>query len=496
MANIDRNSAIPIYYQLKQNLKGQIESGELRPGDQLPTEAELCERLSISRAPVRQAMAELAREGLIYRRAGAGSFVAPAAATSLVEQTTLRVLAHYDVRWLASLEQAVVVWNEGHPQHEVDLDVRMCGRHEFHQVLQRSTIRGEAPDLAAMDFVWLSHYATEGYITPLNDLDTRWVSDTAPDLETPVLRNNTFDGRLYGVPIQADIGGMWYRSDWFAREGVQPPVTWEEWLAILDHFAKPEIMSRYRHRYAVVLPVTASTGEATLNLLLPFIWMVGGTIVNEQGDLVLMQYVEQVARALRFLQTITLDRRAYLPTDVFRSRWWHLARYFAQGDVPLTLGGSYEWPRIREESAWENEEDAARHLGFSLLPRPSEDVAPVGSLGGTSWVIFRQSGQQNLSLELLKLTASRSASAAFCEEHLQVSPYVSVNQRFVREDHPWLSQVVPLLAHVRNRPLLPNYARVSGYLQDMIEHTLWDGADPETEVRKAAQALEVVMAAR
>ena len=496
MAIIDRNSAIPIYYQLKQHFRGQIESGELRPGDQLPTEAELCDRLMISRAPVRQAMAELAREGLIYRRAGAGSFVAPAAATSRVEETTLRVLAHYDVRWLASLEQAVVRWNEEHRQNEVNLDIRMCGRSEFHQVLQRSTVRGEAPDLAAMDFVWLTHYATEGYITPLNNLDARWVADTAPDLEPPVLRNNTFDGRLYGVPVQADIGGMWYRKDWFEREGLAAPVTWEQWLILLDHFAQPDVMARYGHHYAVVLPVTASTGETTLNLLLPFIWMVGGAIVNEEGELVLTQHVEEVARALRFLQTITLDRRSYLPSDVFRSRWWHLARYFAQGEVPLTLGGSYEWPRIREESTWESEEDAARSLGFSLLPRPSEDVPPIGSLGGTSWVIFRQSAHQDLGLELLKLMATRSASAAFCEENLQVSPYVSVNQRFVRDDHPWLSKLVPLLARVRNRPLLPNYARVSGFLQDMIEHVLWDGVDAEEEVRKTAQALDVVMMAR
>jgi ABC-type glycerol-3-phosphate transport system substrate-binding protein len=496
MAIIDRNSAIPIYYQLRQHFKSQIETGELRPGDQLPTEAELCDRLSISRAPVRQAMAELAREGLIFRRAGAGSFVAPAAAASLIEQTKLRVLAHYDVRWLASLEQAVVRWNEGQHQQEVELDIHMCGRREFHQVLQRSTIRGEAPDLAAMDFVWLSHYASEGYITPLNELDARWVGDMAQDLESPVLRNNEFDGRLYGVPVQADIGGMWYRKDWLIREGVEPPTTWEQWLKLLDHFAEPSVMSRYGHRYAVVLPVTASTGETTINLLMPFIWMAGGAVVNDQGDLVLMKHVDEVASALRFLQTITLDRRTYLPSDVFRSRWWHLARYFAQGDVPFTLGGSYEWPRIREESAWETEEDAARHLGFMLLPRPSEETKPVGSLGGTSWVIFRQSAHQNLCLELLKLTATRSASASFCEDNLQVSPYVSVNQRFVREDHPWLSEVVPLLAHVRNRPMLPNYARVSGYLQDMMERVLWDGMDAETEVRKTAQALEVVMAAR
>jgi len=72
---IDRNSPIPLYYQLKQYFTKQMESGALHSGDRLPTEMELCEQFDISRAPVRQALSELAREGLIYRRAGQGTFV-------------------------------------------------------------------------------------------------------------------------------------------------------------------------------------------------------------------------------------------------------------------------------------------------------------------------------------------------------------------------------------------------------------------------------------
>lgn len=494
MTVIDRHSAIPLYYQLKVWFKKQIETGELRPGDQLPTEAELCDDLGISRAPVRQAMAELARDGLIYRRAGAGSFVAPAAAAALVQRTTLRVQAHYDVRWMDSLEQATQRWNALHPEHEVDLDVRMCTRSEFHQVLQRAAIRGEAPDLAAMDYVWLTHYATQGYITPLDELDARWVASTAQDLEPPVLRNNTVEGRLYGIPIQADITGLWYRKDWFQQEGLEPPVTWDAWLSVFDHFAEPEVMERYKHHYSLIIPMTATTGETTTNLLIPFIWMVGADVLNAQGNLALDSHCKEVCEMLRFLQTITLDRRDHMPKDVHRSNWWHLARYFAQGDVPMTLGGSYEWPRIREESNWDDENDAATHLGFMLLPRPSRSVPPVGSLGGTSWAVFQQSENRELTLELLKLVATRDASRQFCEENLQVSPYVSLNQRFMRSEHPWLQELVPLLAYVRNRPMHANYVRISGFLQDMFERVLWEGADPEVAVRKAIQALTVVMA--
>ncbi|MEJ2557294.1 MAG: winged helix-turn-helix domain-containing protein, partial [Anaerolineae bacterium] len=70
MADIDRSLPIPLYYQLKTLIKKQIELGELRPGDKVPTEAELCERYDISRTPVREALLDLVREGLLVRRAG------------------------------------------------------------------------------------------------------------------------------------------------------------------------------------------------------------------------------------------------------------------------------------------------------------------------------------------------------------------------------------------------------------------------------------------
>lgn len=74
--NIDKNSPIPLYYQLKQILIDLITQGTLKPGDMLPTEQQLQEQYEVSRTTVRQAMQELELEGRVTRYRGRGTFVA------------------------------------------------------------------------------------------------------------------------------------------------------------------------------------------------------------------------------------------------------------------------------------------------------------------------------------------------------------------------------------------------------------------------------------
>jgi GntR family transcriptional regulator len=65
----------PLYRWLCQTLREEIAGGAYKPGDALPTEHELMRRYSLSITTVRRAVHDLAREGLIYRRAGKGTFV-------------------------------------------------------------------------------------------------------------------------------------------------------------------------------------------------------------------------------------------------------------------------------------------------------------------------------------------------------------------------------------------------------------------------------------
>jgi GntR family transcriptional regulator len=86
---ISKDSPVPLYFQLKELLRQEVESGRWQPGQQIPPEMELCEAFGISRTVVRQALRELEYDGLLYREQGKGTFVAePKISESLVQDLT------------------------------------------------------------------------------------------------------------------------------------------------------------------------------------------------------------------------------------------------------------------------------------------------------------------------------------------------------------------------------------------------------------------------
>jgi GntR family transcriptional regulator len=73
---IDKNSRVPIYDQIKEQIKGLIQAGQIRTGDQLPTIRELSVDLSVNFNTVGLSYRDLANEGVIVTERGKGTFVA------------------------------------------------------------------------------------------------------------------------------------------------------------------------------------------------------------------------------------------------------------------------------------------------------------------------------------------------------------------------------------------------------------------------------------
>ena len=86
---VDRNSPVPLYFQVAQRLEEMIESGELATGTRLENEIDLADRLGLSRPTMRKAIEYLVDRGLLVRKRGVGTQVVHAKVKRQVELTSL-----------------------------------------------------------------------------------------------------------------------------------------------------------------------------------------------------------------------------------------------------------------------------------------------------------------------------------------------------------------------------------------------------------------------
>jgi GntR family transcriptional regulator len=76
MKQLQAESFSPLYHQLMQRIRGDIERGIYPTGSRIPPEHELEKLYQVSRVTVRRALSELTSEGLLERKQGKGTFVA------------------------------------------------------------------------------------------------------------------------------------------------------------------------------------------------------------------------------------------------------------------------------------------------------------------------------------------------------------------------------------------------------------------------------------
>jgi GntR family transcriptional regulator len=75
LQTLDRDSAVPLYYQIQQRLLRQIQDGVYETGQPLPSAREIALNLGVNHLTVRQAIKSLCLLGLLYSKQGRGTFI-------------------------------------------------------------------------------------------------------------------------------------------------------------------------------------------------------------------------------------------------------------------------------------------------------------------------------------------------------------------------------------------------------------------------------------
>lgn len=468
---IDPEQPLPIYAQLKTQLLERILAGEFEDGRRLPTEHELSAELSISRTPVHRALAELAAEGVILRQRRHGSFVNPHWLAGNRGVQELRVMVP-DGPWEDLVRAAC--------PPGVSLNVATVAIEELHQSLTHAVAEGRAPDVALFDSVWVTEFATSGFLYPLDELDPEWLATSySADAVEPFLSSNRHGGHLVALQAEADVAGLWYRRDPLEEIGAEPPRTWATLLDVGRQLVDAG------HRHPLVVPSGSRGGETTTYCLLAMLAANGAALI--EGGQVAID-TEGTRECLQlFADLVAYD---VLSTESVLYDFDRGPRRLADGSAALLISGSYELRTIAAHSQCDVAE-VWGDIGFTAPPR-GPGAGQVATLaGGMVHGILRQAANPHLAMALLRGLAEPAAVAEMSRRTGQLATLRSAADMVATESE-FLRITAGLLAAATVRPGASTYPRVSSQLQQMVESVVVGRLDPAVAAYEAAERISAI----
>lgn len=132
-----KNEATPLYLQLKNSIKQDIKAGILKPGEKIPSEAEMREMYNMSRVTIRNALAELEVEGYIQKVQGKGSFVTKSDMLRLPDGVT----SFSNDGKMQGVQVTSNILEQGIRNTVSELDKEFFGLHEHDRVMVLKRVR-------------------------------------------------------------------------------------------------------------------------------------------------------------------------------------------------------------------------------------------------------------------------------------------------------------------------------------------------------------------
>ena len=132
-------------------------------------------------------------------------------------------------------------------------------------------------------------------------------------------------GEYYALPYHGWIQGIWYRSDWFNREGLKAPATWDAVLAAAKRFYKPEM-----NQYGILV---GTLPEAyTEQCFTPIAMSNGAALFNAEGELIFNS--PEMREAVAFYAELA----KYNPPG---PQTWRARDYYLQGKMAQFFYSTY-----------------------------------------------------------------------------------------------------------------------------------------------------------
>ena len=279
-------------------------------------------------------------------------------------------------------------------------------------------------DLIAVDLPWIGEFVEAGVIRPLPEVMDVARLDPA-DFHTAGWRAAHWNGVPYGVPSQTTPEMMFYRKDWFASAGLEPPATTAEVIEAAREFHDPR-----RGRYGVAWNAARGTalGHTFIMTCADF-----GQPIIDLPEIAGGYDADNLARdgfrpmldtdRARAAADYLMELLEFSPPDILSMSWYERVRPYAAGSVAMAYGYTLLAPYF------ELDETCPAHGNTGYLPHPhGPEGVPIAPVGGYVLCIPANLAEDRMddTVEALVSFTSPAAQKLYAQNGSRTAPRYSV----------------------------------------------------------------------
>lgn len=334
---------------------------------------------------------------------------------------------------------------------------------------------GNPPDIALLAPSWVSTFMKDDAFASADQYVNSAILDNAYKTGYDGMVGK--DGTRYGVQWDASVWGMFYRTDLFAKAGLDPkapPTTWEELRKDSAALAAAGI-------HPLAIPFNGTDPD---DYFLPMMWQAGAEVVGKNGDVVLDS--PQTLKAATFLSGLVKDK--YLSTDVVGHDWEATMNTFIAGDAAIMFNGPWVVGSLKSgapqlKGSWATAKYPEGPAGPATLGYPNGLVISKLSknqrLAGEFINFLFQKGNPNYFFEFMKA----SGVYGFTKD------FATTNDEFVRD--PLNLPFIKSIPFARNRPVTPWYEEFRQRTFDPgVQQLILGTLTPEEFVKKVQKGAQ------
>ena len=285
------------------------------------------------------------------------------------------------------------------------------------QLVRRLGAEDPSMDIIGMDVIWTSEFANAGWIQEWSGEDAQAVTENVFD---PVVESASFEGKLYGAPLNSNTQVLWYRKD-LVKE---PPATWEEMLAESERLGKNGIIQ-----------VQANSYEGYATWFNSMVESAGTSIISGPESLELEE--QPTVRALELMGQLGNSPTA-AASDIDTSDEGSAAIGFEAGSSAFMLNYTFAYA-----SANTNAPDIAKKMAAAPWPAVEEGRPSRAPLGGFNLGISEYSENSDLAFEAATCLTNEASQLTFTElDGLPPARENLYTDKVVRKAYPGFAELV------------------------------------------------------